>query len=968
MPYDGFISYSHASDARLAPALQQGLQRLAKPWNSRRALHIFRDESGLSTNPDLWLSIERAMADSEWFVLLASPDAARSEWVNKEVSRWLATKSADRILAVVTDGTWEWDAVGGDLRTGSTAVPPALQGVFRNEPRSLDLRWARTATDLDLRNTRFRSAVADLAAPMHGVAKDELEGEDIRQHRRARRLARGGVATLALLLVISVIISLFAIVQRNDARAATDAAEQRLLVNESQSLLTTNRTLATLLAIEADRRQPSATTRDALMNTVLAQPSLQRSLGDVFSYAVAGLSGNRFAVLAEIAKKGATTSALEVWNWKTGRQQSWPGAPTGSGTTGPVNISSPADGSELDVIFGDGAIRCYSGLTLLPEGPAFASGLSRRPKQAVGANIVVSSNGQTLVASEYASGSAVPGGTVRVFSHVSGRWDPDPVPDGDATWGTAIAVSPDGREMAASYTTPSGSHVVVTDALTGRALAESPTVGPAFSIALDWAHRRVVVATPSGQSGDALAYDVSSPDPTPQALTVGPAAGTGDATVAYDTGGDRLAVNSSNGLEVFDASTLKPIADAPVLPPDGGPGPFLFLDSVHILTTEGATAQPMDVWDLTSTSVLASRVPTTFTGGIYPFAAGTHTDEFIGVSTLHDERSVTILGEHGQPLGPPLVVDSDLSALPGAVQQGIESALPPPVCADPRSGRIATVSVATGDVVIRSGTPPFRVLSDAHQVVRGMPDPISCTWSPDGREIAIGNYPNGTGQVAAASLALFDVATGQLRFDVLVHTESAILSIFFDDSKSLWIGGPTYETNGVYRVTGLTSAPTITAAFPGAGAIAPEAGGRNVVVAYNTSVQVADRITRTPIGPSIAVGGQVIIGVDVSPDGSTAVVDSQEGWRLVDLAAHQAVGPWIPDPFPSRALLAGNDTTVFSLAADGGGERWDLSPDRLRSAACSLAGRNLTASEWQSYLSWSGPRRATCPQYSLPQN
>ena len=72
MPYDGFISYSHAADARLAPALQQGLQRLAKPWNSRRALHIFRDESGLSTNPDLWLSIERAMADSEWFVLLAS--------------------------------------------------------------------------------------------------------------------------------------------------------------------------------------------------------------------------------------------------------------------------------------------------------------------------------------------------------------------------------------------------------------------------------------------------------------------------------------------------------------------------------------------------------------------------------------------------------------------------------------------------------------------------------------------------------------------------------------------------------------------------------------------------------------------------------------------------------------------------------------------------------------------------------
>ena len=45
MGYDGFISYSHAGDGRLAPALQEGLQRLAKRWNSRRALRVFRDET-----------------------------------------------------------------------------------------------------------------------------------------------------------------------------------------------------------------------------------------------------------------------------------------------------------------------------------------------------------------------------------------------------------------------------------------------------------------------------------------------------------------------------------------------------------------------------------------------------------------------------------------------------------------------------------------------------------------------------------------------------------------------------------------------------------------------------------------------------------------------------------------------------------------------------------------------------------
>ena len=76
--YDGFISYSHAADGRLAPALQRGLQRLAKRWNSRRALHVFRDETGLSTNPHLWSAIETALDDSDWFVLVGVAGVGRA--------------------------------------------------------------------------------------------------------------------------------------------------------------------------------------------------------------------------------------------------------------------------------------------------------------------------------------------------------------------------------------------------------------------------------------------------------------------------------------------------------------------------------------------------------------------------------------------------------------------------------------------------------------------------------------------------------------------------------------------------------------------------------------------------------------------------------------------------------------------------------------------------------------------------
>src|SRR4051812_30035025 len=73
LTYDAFISYSHAADGTLAPAIQQGLQMLAKPLYQRKALRIFRDQTSLAATPGLWPTIEQALQASRFFVLLASP-------------------------------------------------------------------------------------------------------------------------------------------------------------------------------------------------------------------------------------------------------------------------------------------------------------------------------------------------------------------------------------------------------------------------------------------------------------------------------------------------------------------------------------------------------------------------------------------------------------------------------------------------------------------------------------------------------------------------------------------------------------------------------------------------------------------------------------------------------------------------------------------------------------------------------
>lgn len=91
--YDAFISYSHIHDKTPGTQLQNALQRFAKPWYRLRALRIFRDTANLGASPELWASIEEALSNSRWFVLLASADAARSDWVNREVEWWLEHRS-----------------------------------------------------------------------------------------------------------------------------------------------------------------------------------------------------------------------------------------------------------------------------------------------------------------------------------------------------------------------------------------------------------------------------------------------------------------------------------------------------------------------------------------------------------------------------------------------------------------------------------------------------------------------------------------------------------------------------------------------------------------------------------------------------------------------------------------------------------------------------------------------------------
>ncbi len=103
--FEAFISYKHGGDSGVAAELQRGLQQFNKPVLSLRVRRVLRDETDLDASPHLWDGIRERVLRSDYLVLCASPESARSKWVELEVSEWLpqGPNALDR-LAVVTTG------------------------------------------------------------------------------------------------------------------------------------------------------------------------------------------------------------------------------------------------------------------------------------------------------------------------------------------------------------------------------------------------------------------------------------------------------------------------------------------------------------------------------------------------------------------------------------------------------------------------------------------------------------------------------------------------------------------------------------------------------------------------------------------------------------------------------------------------------------------------------------------------
>ena len=99
---------------------------------------------------------------------------------------------------------------------------------------------------LSLRHPRFRDAIATMVAAIRGQSKDDLLGEDVRQHRRTQRLAWSAVAILTVLLLTAVSLGGVANRQRQVAN------EQRAIAEDQRGVAEEQRAVATARALQAE--------------------------------------------------------------------------------------------------------------------------------------------------------------------------------------------------------------------------------------------------------------------------------------------------------------------------------------------------------------------------------------------------------------------------------------------------------------------------------------------------------------------------------------------------------------------------------------------------------------------------------------------------------------------------------------------------------------------------------------------
>lgn len=232
--YYAFISYKR-EDKKEAKRLQHALEyyrlpshlRKEKPELPEYVRPIFRDMTALEVG-ELSAQIHTGLEQSHFLIVVCSPRAAASKWVNDEVEYFISLGKHDRIVPYIIEG------VPHSSNTEEECYPPAL----------LRLSKEKELLGANINEVGKDSATIRVVSRMFDIRFDTLY-QRFKRERKRRVLLLSCFITLAFLVLFSASLLLFELNRNAQINQARFVSEEGLeLISQGDSYL------ATLLALE----------------------------------------------------------------------------------------------------------------------------------------------------------------------------------------------------------------------------------------------------------------------------------------------------------------------------------------------------------------------------------------------------------------------------------------------------------------------------------------------------------------------------------------------------------------------------------------------------------------------------------------------------------------------------------------------------------------------------------------------
>lgn len=225
--YRAFLSYSHR-DARFAQWLHRSLERwkiapdlvgrATEAGDVPRTLRpIFRDRDDFAGGASLKSATEAALKESDFLVVICSPNAARSRYVDAEVRFFKQLGRAHRVIPVILSGEPDSD--------DDECFPPGIKYDLDEEGEPTGKPAEPIAPDARDEGDGRHRAAAKVVAGLLGLSFDEIAKREEKSQRLRLRMIAAVAGAMACLTVAAGYLAWLANERRIEAEANYSAAK-----------------------------------------------------------------------------------------------------------------------------------------------------------------------------------------------------------------------------------------------------------------------------------------------------------------------------------------------------------------------------------------------------------------------------------------------------------------------------------------------------------------------------------------------------------------------------------------------------------------------------------------------------------------------------------------------------------------------------------------------------------------------